>query len=213
MGFFFLSAKRRNSWSGTNMWSSSPKPISRVFPISRCFFSKFQVVPQWRQPAGRDEEKLVIWDYHVIFISKPISRVFLFSPISQSVSPDFTIFFQILGGAPMASASRSRWGETRDLGLSCDLHLQTRRKVFSVRFRLGPTIPHLLSQIRHGNIPYRRHLEPRVPSIFPGDTRPRIPPDFCLRPKAYEKARRSVDETTTSLSVHHAYQVFKFFLC
>lgn len=106
----------------------------------------------------------------------------------------------------MASASRSRWGETRDLGLSCDLYLQTRRKVFSVRFRLGPTIPHLLSQIRHGNIPYRRHLEPRVPSFFPGDTRPRIPPDFCLRPKAYEKARRSVDETPTSLSVHHAYQ-------
>ena len=79
--------------------------------------------------------------------------------------------------------------------------------MFSVRFRLGPTIPHLLSQIRHGNIPHRRHLEPRVPSIFPGDTRPRIPPDFCLRPKAYEKARRSVDETTTSLSVHHAYKV------
>ena len=83
----------------------------------------------------------------------------------------------------------------------------------SVRLGLGPTIPHLLSQIRHGNIPHRRHLEPRVPSIFPGDTRPRIPPDFCLRPKAYEKARRSVDETTTSLSVHHAYKViFKPFL-
>jgi len=28
----------------------------------------WQVVPLWRQKAGRDEEKLVIWDYHAIFL-------------------------------------------------------------------------------------------------------------------------------------------------
>ena len=30
--------------------------------------NKKQVVPLWRQKAGKDEEKLVIWDYHVLLI-------------------------------------------------------------------------------------------------------------------------------------------------
>lgn len=33
--------------------------------------NKKRVVPLWKQKAGRDEEKLVIWDYHVIAIYKP----------------------------------------------------------------------------------------------------------------------------------------------
>lgn len=33
--------------------------------------NKKRVVPLWRQKAGRDEEKLVIWDYHVILIYRP----------------------------------------------------------------------------------------------------------------------------------------------
>ena len=79
--------------------------------------------------------------------------------------------------------------------------------MFSVRPRFGPTIPHLLSQIRHGDVQDRRHLEPRVPSIFPGNTRRAIPPDICLRQKAYEKARRNMDETAPSLSLYHAIKV------
>jgi hypothetical protein len=33
--------------------------------------NKKRAVPLWRQKAGRDEEKLVLWDYHVIFLYKP----------------------------------------------------------------------------------------------------------------------------------------------
>ncbi len=29
------------------------------------------MVPLWRQKAGKDEEKLVIWDYHVLFLYRP----------------------------------------------------------------------------------------------------------------------------------------------
>ena len=36
--------------------------------------NKKRVVPLWRQKAGRDEEKLVIWDYHVILIYRPDHR-------------------------------------------------------------------------------------------------------------------------------------------
>ena len=132
-------AMRRNLWSGTNMWSSSPNPfhefscfppISRfffqipggapmasasrsrwgetrdlglscdlhlqthftsfpVFPRFHDFFFKFQVVPLWRQRAGRDEEKLVIWDYHVIFISKPDERCLVFDLDSDLPFPTY----------------------------------------------------------------------------------------------------------------------------
>jgi len=33
--------------------------------------NKKRVVPLWKQKAGRDEEKLVIWDYHVIALYRP----------------------------------------------------------------------------------------------------------------------------------------------
>ena len=36
--------------------------------------NKKRVVPLWRQKAGREEEKLVIWDYHVILLYKPDHR-------------------------------------------------------------------------------------------------------------------------------------------
>ena len=46
--------------------------------VSKCWVvfvsNKKRVVPLWRQKAGRDEEKLVIWDYHVILIYKPDDR-------------------------------------------------------------------------------------------------------------------------------------------
>ena len=36
--------------------------------------NKKRVVPLWRQKAGRDEEKLVIWDYHAILLYRPDHR-------------------------------------------------------------------------------------------------------------------------------------------
>ena len=36
--------------------------------------NKKQVVPLWRQRAGKDEEKLVIWDYHAVLIYRPDHR-------------------------------------------------------------------------------------------------------------------------------------------
>ena len=53
------------------------------------FFAYFQVVPLWRQRAGRDEEKLVIWDYHVIFISKPDERCLVFDLDSDLPFPTY----------------------------------------------------------------------------------------------------------------------------
>lgn len=48
-----------------------------------------QVVPLWRQRAGRDEEKLVIWDYHVIFIYKPDERCLVFDLDSDLPFPTY----------------------------------------------------------------------------------------------------------------------------
>ena len=36
--------------------------------------NKKRVVPLWRQKAGKDEEKLVIWDYHVVLLYRPDDR-------------------------------------------------------------------------------------------------------------------------------------------
>ena len=36
--------------------------------------NKKQVVPLWRQKAGKDEEKLVIWDYHVLLILRQVRK-------------------------------------------------------------------------------------------------------------------------------------------
>ena len=54
--------------------------------------NKKRVVPLWRQKAGRDEEKLVIWDYHVILIYRPDHRrdtaaCSVYTPDPHSSSP------------------------------------------------------------------------------------------------------------------------------
>jgi len=51
--------------------------------------NKKQVVPLWRQRAGRDEEKLVIWDYHVIFIYKPDERCLVYDLDSDLPFPTY----------------------------------------------------------------------------------------------------------------------------
>jgi len=48
---------------------NSAQELDKVWAV---FISnKKRVVPLWKQKAGRDEEKLVIWDYHVITLYRP----------------------------------------------------------------------------------------------------------------------------------------------
>jgi len=51
--------------------------------------NKKRVVPLWRQKAGRDEEKLVIWDYHVIFIYRPDDRTLVYDLDSELPFPTY----------------------------------------------------------------------------------------------------------------------------
>ena len=46
-------------------------------------------MPLWRQKAGRDEEKLVIWDYHVIFIYRPDERTLVYDLDSELPFPTY----------------------------------------------------------------------------------------------------------------------------
>ncbi|KAF5299580.1 hypothetical protein FQR65_LT09385, partial [Abscondita terminalis] len=43
--------------------------------LAKCFAvfisNSSRTVPLWRQRAGKDDDKLVIWDYHVIFLYQP----------------------------------------------------------------------------------------------------------------------------------------------
>merc|ERR1711953_187440 len=67
--------------------STAKEELAKSFVI---FVSnKKQVVPLWRQRAGRDEEKLVIWDYHVIFIYKPDERCLVYDLDSDLPFPTY----------------------------------------------------------------------------------------------------------------------------
>lgn len=67
--------------------TTTPNELSKSFVV---FVSnRKQVVPLWRQRAGRDEEKLVIWDYHVIFVYKPDERCLVFDLDSDLPFPTF----------------------------------------------------------------------------------------------------------------------------
>jgi len=67
--------------------STAKEELAKSFVI---FVSnKKQAVPLWRQRAGRDEEKLVIWDYHVIFIYKPDERCLVYDLDSDLPFPTY----------------------------------------------------------------------------------------------------------------------------
>lgn len=67
--------------------TAAPNELPKAFVI---FVSnKKQVVPLWRQRAGRDEEKLVIWDYHVLFLYKPDDRCLVFDLDSDLPFPTY----------------------------------------------------------------------------------------------------------------------------
>lgn len=48
-----------------------------------------RTVPMWRQRAGKDEEKLVIWDYHVLFLYHPDDRCLVFDLDSELPFPTY----------------------------------------------------------------------------------------------------------------------------
>uniref|UniRef100_A0A336MTL6 Protein N-terminal glutamine amidohydrolase n=1 Tax=Culicoides sonorensis TaxID=179676 RepID=A0A336MTL6_CULSO len=62
--------------SEENVWKlcelvkkTHPRELSKCYAV---FVSNDRrTVPLWRQKAGRDEDKLVIWDYHVFFMHNP----------------------------------------------------------------------------------------------------------------------------------------------
>ncbi|QQP37935.1 Protein N-terminal glutamine amidohydrolase [Caligus rogercresseyi] len=67
--------------------SKSPGELAKTYVV---FVSnKKQVVPLWRQKAGRDEDQLVVWDYHVIFIYKPDERVLVYDLDSELPFPTY----------------------------------------------------------------------------------------------------------------------------
>ena len=66
---------------------TSPGELPKAYVV---FVSnKKQVVPLWRQKCGRDEEKLVIWDYHVLFLLKPDERCLIFDLDSDLPFPTY----------------------------------------------------------------------------------------------------------------------------
>jgi hypothetical protein len=63
---------------------------SELDKCSAVFVSnKKRVVPLWRQKAGRDEEKLVLWDYHVIFLYKPDEKTLVYDLDSELPFPTY----------------------------------------------------------------------------------------------------------------------------
>jgi len=68
--------------------NAGPNQLSRTSVV---FVSnKKQVVPLWRQKAGKDEEKLVIWDYHVLLILRqPDDRCLVYDLDSDLPFPTY----------------------------------------------------------------------------------------------------------------------------
>jgi hypothetical protein len=59
----------------------------RAFRVNS--FNRKRVVPLWRQKAGREEERLVIWDYHVVFIYRPDDRTLVYDLDSELPFPTY----------------------------------------------------------------------------------------------------------------------------
>lgn len=70
-----------------NVAKNTPAEVDKCYAV---FVSnKKRVVPLWRQKAGRDEEKLVIWDYHVVFIYRPDDRTLVYDLDSELPFPTY----------------------------------------------------------------------------------------------------------------------------
>merc|ERR1719347_336513 len=69
--------------------------LSANFPteVAKCYAvfvsNRKRVVPLWKQKAGKDEEKLVIWDYHVIFLYQPEEKTLVFDLDSELPFPTY----------------------------------------------------------------------------------------------------------------------------
>lgn len=62
--------------------------------LSKCFVvfisNSSRTVPLWRQRAGKDDDRLVIWDYHVIFLYQPeVDRCLVYDLDSELPFPTY----------------------------------------------------------------------------------------------------------------------------
>lgn len=71
-------------------WVRASAPPAELDKCYAVFVSnKKRVVPLWRQKAGREEERLVIWDYHVVFIYRPDDRTLVYDLDSELPFPTY----------------------------------------------------------------------------------------------------------------------------
>ncbi|XP_076180864.1 protein N-terminal glutamine amidohydrolase isoform X2 [Ptiloglossa arizonensis] len=80
-----------------NVWKLCQDAATRHgSEIDHCYVAfvsnPWRSVPLWRQRAGKDEDKLVVWDYHVIFIYAPDERAVVYD--LDSVLPFPTHFWK-----------------------------------------------------------------------------------------------------------------------
>ena len=67
--------------------NSPPAELDKSYAV--IVSNKKRVVPLWRQKAGREEERLVIWDYHVVFIYRPDDRTLVYDLDSELPFPTY----------------------------------------------------------------------------------------------------------------------------
>jgi protein N-terminal glutamine amidohydrolase len=77
-----------NVWKLCNLVRQNhPSELSRCHVV---FVSnESRMVPLWRQKAGREEEKLVFWDYHVVILYQPDERCVVYDLDSQLPFPTY----------------------------------------------------------------------------------------------------------------------------
>ncbi|XP_046985525.1 protein N-terminal glutamine amidohydrolase [Schistocerca americana] len=82
------------SYCEENVWhlchavsNHHPKELQHCYVV---FVSNdHRTVPLWRQKAGHEEEKLVIWDYHVLFLYTPDDRCLVYDLDSELPFPTY----------------------------------------------------------------------------------------------------------------------------
>ncbi|EEB10786.1 conserved hypothetical protein [Pediculus humanus corporis] len=86
--FYNLSNDEENVWKLCE--DVSQKHPTELNKCSVVFVSnERRTVLLWRQRAGRDEDKMVIWDYHVLFLYHPDDRCLVYDLDSELPFPTY----------------------------------------------------------------------------------------------------------------------------
>lgn len=77
-----------------NVWKlCSWLDTTRKEELNKCYVvfvsNEKRAVPLWRQKCGRDEDKLVIWDYHCILLYNPDDRCVVYDLNSELPFPTY----------------------------------------------------------------------------------------------------------------------------